>query len=214
VKPNAPKVVKEVAADLEGHKGDRTAIATSVFGNFTAGDVARWVGSMSQRDDMPRRLQEAPDSLLPNFVKSLILNELLLKQADSAGIKLDTTEVSAVRDAFKGLVRNSWAGLRISPELLSDSGQTEKDRARLGAARIDAYLGRLLQQQENFVDVPPPLAEALREKYDGSIKPAGLARALELAQKTRAAADSARSAAQPKSAVPLPDTGRGGAPKR
>jgi hypothetical protein len=214
VKPNAPKVVKEVAADLEGHKGDRTAIATSVFGNFTAGDVARWVGSMSQRDDMPRRLQEAPDSLLPNFVKSLMLNELLLKQADSAGIKLDTTEVSAVRDAFKGLVRNSWAGLRISPELLSDSGQTEKDRARLGAARIDAYLGRLLQQQENFVDVPPPLAEALREKYDGSIKPAGLARALELAQKTRAAADSARSAAQPKSAVPLPDTGRGGAPKR
>ena len=207
VKPNAPKVVKEVAADLEGHKGDRTAIATSVLGNFTAGDVARWLGSMTQRDDMRGRIQSAPDSVLPGFVKSLLLNELLLKQADSAGIELDTAEVAAARNAFKSLVRNAWAGLRISPELLADSAQTEADRGRLAAARIDGYMGRLLQQQEGFVDIPSPLAEALREKYDGSIKPAGIARALELAQKTRSAADSARAASQPKSAIPLPDTG-------
>jgi hypothetical protein len=214
VKPNAPKVVKEVAADLDGHKGDRTAIATSVLGNFTAGDVARWLGSMPQREQMRERIQTAPDSVLPGFVESLLLNELLLKQADSAGIKLDTAEISAVRTAFKSLVRNAWAGLRVSPELLADSAQNEGDRERLAAARIDAYMGRLLLQQEGFIDIPPPLAEALREKYDGSIKPAGIARALELAQKTRATTDSIRSSGQPKSAVPIPDTGTGGATKR
>jgi hypothetical protein len=207
VKPNAPKVVKEVAADLDGHKGDRTGIASSTLGNFTAGDVARWLGSMSQAQQMRDRIQSAPDSLLPTFVKSLVLNELLLKQADSAGIKLDTAEITAARNAFKSLVRNAWAGLRISPELLSDSAQTEVDKERLAAARIDAYMGRLLLQQEGYVDIPSPLAEALREKYNGSIKSAGIARALELAQKKRSAADSARAASQPKSAVPLPDTG-------
>jgi hypothetical protein len=206
VKPNAPKVVKEVAADLEGHRGDRTAIASSTLGNFTAGDVARWVGSMRERDDMRGRLQQAPDSLLPSFVKSLVINELFLKQADSAGVTLDAEEVASVRNAFKGLVQNTWAGLGISPALLADSAKTDAEKARLAATRIDAYMERLLAGQEQYVDVPPPLAEALREKYKGSIKPAGVARALELAQKTRAAADSARSAAQPRSAVPLPDT--------
>lgn len=207
VKPNAAKVTKEVAADLEGHRGDRTAIASSELGNFTAGDLARWVGSMREREKMRSDIQQAPDSLLPSFVKSLVINELFLKQADSAGITLDTGEVAAVRNAFRGLVQNTWAGLRISPNLLADSAKTESERERLAAARIDAYLERLLQGQEGYIDVPAPLAEALREKYDGSIKPAGVARALELAQKTRAAADSARSAGQPKSAVPLPDTG-------
>ena len=214
VKPNAPKVVKEVAADLDGHKGDRTSIATSVLGNFTAGDVARWVGSMSQREQMRDRIQSAPDSFLPDFVKSLMLNELLLKQADSAGIKLDTAEIASVRNAFKSLVRNAWAGLRISPELLADSAKTEADRERLAAARIDAYMGRLLLQQEGYIDIPPPLAEALREKYDASIKPAGITRALELAQKMRAASDSTKTSGQPKSAVPIPDTGTGSANRR
>jgi hypothetical protein len=155
---------------------------------------------------MRGRLQQAPDSLLPSFVKSLVINELFLKQADSAGVTLDAEEVASVRNAFKGLVQNTWAGLGISPALLADSAKTDAEKARLAATRIDAYMERLLAGQEQYVDVPPPLAEALREKYKGSIKPAGVARALELAQKTRAAADSARSAAQPRSAVPLPDT--------
>ncbi|HEX6943749.1 MAG TPA: peptidylprolyl isomerase [Gemmatimonadaceae bacterium] len=210
VKPNAAKVVKEVAADLDANKGNRTAIASSTDGNFTAGDVARWLGSMQQRDRMRDQIQQAPDSVLPNFVKSLMLNEMLLKQADSAGVKIDTAEVNAVRSAFKSIVKNTWAGLRVSPELLSDSAKTPAEKERLAAARVDGYLGRLLLQQEGYIDVPPPLAEALREKYDGSVKPAGITRAVEIATKTRAAADSARAASQPKSAIPMPDTGRGG----
>ena len=214
VKANAAKVVKEVAAELETHKGDRTAIASSVDGNFTAGDVARWVGSMQQRDQVRGQIQQAPDSVLPTFVKSLMLQEILLKQADSAGVKVDSAEIAAVRDAFKAIIRNTWAGLRVSPELLADSAKTPAEKERLAAARIDAYLGRLLQGQEQYIDVPPPVAEALREKYDGSVKPAGLTRALEMATKARAAADSTRAASQPKSAVPMPDTSGTGATKR
>jgi hypothetical protein len=215
VKPNAPKVVKEVAADLESHKGDRTVVASSSLGNLTAGDVVTSISAVPQRDELRGQLQQLPDSIIPNFVRSLVLNDLLAKQADSAGLKVDTAEVSAVRTAFKGVVRNVWAGLRISPELLADSAKTPADKERLAASRVDAYMGRLLQQQEGYVDVPAPVADALREKYNGSVKQAGLTRALELAQKSRAASDSSRAASQPKSAVPMPDTGRGGgAPKR
>jgi hypothetical protein len=220
VKPNAPKLLKEVAADLEAHRGDRTALASFVNGNFTAGDAAQIFNNMpsQQRDQMRQQVQQFPDSIIPQVVKSMVvMNELMVQQADSAGIKVDSTELSNIRNAFKGVVRNVWAGLRISPELLADSAKTPAEKERLAAARIDGYMGRLLQNQENYVDVPPPVAEALREKYDGSVKPAGITRAVELAQKSRSAADSARAAAQPKSAVPMPDTGRGGgagAPKR
>lgn len=214
VKPNAAKVIKEVAADLDGHRGDRTAIASSTLGTFTAGDAAKWIAGWAQRDRLRDELQQAPDSLVPNFVKSLVLNELFLKQADSAGIALDTTEVASIRQAFKGLVRNSWAGLRVAPEMLADSGKTDAERMRVAAGRVDGYLGRLLQNQEGFIEVPPPLADALREKYDASIKPAGLQRALELAQRMRASADSSRAASQPKSAVPVPTDTSAGAAKR
>ena len=209
VKPNAGKVVKEVSAEPAAHKNDRTVIATSSLGNFTAGEVARFIHAAPQNDRLRQQIEAAPDSQIPIFVRSLVANDLLLKQADSAGIKMDTTEVQAIRNAFKGLVRNTWAGLHISPELLADSAKTPAEKERLAASRVDGYLGRLLQGQETFVDVPAPLADALREKYDGSIKPAGIARALEVSQKTKAAADSSRAAAQPKSAVPMPpDTSR------
>lgn len=211
VKPNAAKLLKEVALDLDAHKGDRTAIATSVHGNFTAGDVEQLIAGMQQREQMREQIRQFPDSVVPNIVKSMMLNVLMEKQADSAGIKVDSTEVRNIREAFKGAVRNLWAGLRISPELLADSAKTPAEKERLAASRIDGYMGRLVQGQgENYVDVPPPIAQALREKYDGSVKQAGLTRAVEIAQKTRSAADSARAAAQPKSAVPMPDTGRGG----
>jgi hypothetical protein len=145
----------------------------------------------------------------------VLMNELMVQQADSAGIKVDSLELNNIRTAFKGVVRNVWAGLRISPELLADSAKTPAEKERLAAARIDGYLSRLLQGQESYVDVPAPVAEALRDKYDGSIKQAGLTRALEVSQKARSAADSSKAASQPKSAVPMPDTGRGGgAPKR
>jgi len=217
IKPNAPKVVKEVAADLEAHKTDKTVIATSSEGSLTAADVVSAISAIPQREELRGQLQQLPDSVLPNFVRSLVINDLLLMQADSAGFKVDTAEINAVRSAFKGVVRNVWAGLRISPELLADSAKTPAEKERLAAARIDGYIGRLLlvPPQESYVDVPPPIAEALRAKYDGSVKPAGLTRALEVAQKVRSAADSSRAAAQPKSAIPMPDTGRGGgAPKR
>jgi hypothetical protein len=141
-------------------------------------------------------------------VKSLVLQELFAKQADSAGITLDSNEVNSVRDAFKGLVVNSWAGLRVSPQALADSATERADKQRLAAQRVDGYMNRLLAQQEPFVEVPPPLADALREKYDGSIRSAGIDRALELATRIRATADSTRAATRPPSAVPVPsDTG-------
>src|SRR5688500_2395020 len=46
VKPNAPKLLKEVAADLDAHKGNRSALATFTNGTLTAGDAAQIFNGM------------------------------------------------------------------------------------------------------------------------------------------------------------------------
>jgi peptidyl-prolyl cis-trans isomerase D len=216
-KPGLAKVVKEVTADPAANKNNRTVIATSVLGDFSGGDVARWITGFAEAERVRAQLQQSPDSALQNFVRYLIRNELFLRQADSAKVQLDTTEVQSIRQAFRSLVQNTWSGLRVAPQMLADSAGTPQERERVAAARVDAYLDRLLAQQEGYVEVPPPLANALRERFEGRVNAAGIDRAVESAQKIRAAADSTRASKQPPSTVPIPgapgDTagrGRGG----
>ena len=214
IKPNAAKVVKEVAADPDGHRSDRTVIATSKAGDYRAEQVARWLDGDPRRDQTRMQIQQAPDSLLPNFVKFLVRNELFLRQADSAKIELDPQEKASIRQAFAMVVVNTWTGLRVAPNMLEDSAKTVPEKERMAAARVDGYLDRLLQQQEQFVEVPPPLASALRRKYEGKVNNAGLDRALQAAEKIRTAADSTRASKQPPSAVPMPGTPDTGAAKK
>jgi peptidyl-prolyl cis-trans isomerase D len=204
VKPTAAKTVKDVAADVSAHTDDRTVIATSVMGNYTAGQVAQVITSSPSPDQLRSQIQQAQDSLIPYFIRSVVRNELFLRQADSAKVKLDSSEVSSIRQAFRMMEMNVWAGLHVLPEQLVDSAKTVAEKERLAATRIDTYLDRLLQQQEQFVDVQSPLASALRDRYNGKVYSAGLDRAVQAAQKIRAVSDSARAARQPKSAVPMP----------
>jgi len=205
VKPNAAAVVKAIAAAPDAHKDDKTVIATTSKGDLTAARVAEWIPAMSPNaQQLRQQIQQAPDSLLPGFVKAVARNDLLLRQADSAKISLDTAETNEIRRAFVSMVANTWAGLGISPNRLADSAKTVAERERLAAARVDGYLERLLTKDEQFVQVPPPLESALHAKYDSKVNAAGIDRALERAQKLRAAADSARAAQQPPSAVPMP----------
>lgn len=206
VKPTAAKLVKEIAANPDEYREDKSVVATFAGGEMTAGRIVKWLGGFPQPEQVLMQLQQAPDSIIPMFVKSVVRNELFLRAADSAKIELDTADVNGVRRSFSALVTNSWAGLGVAPSTLADSAKTKDAKLKLAAARIDAYVDRLIQQQERYVEVPAPLATALHNKYEGRVNAAGLERAVQAALKIRATADSARSAAQPKSAVPIPET--------
>jgi hypothetical protein len=204
VKPNAPAVVKALATAPDAHRDDKTVIATSIVGDFTAARAAKWITAFPNPQALRQQIQQAPDSMLPDFVKAIVRNELLLRQADSAKIVLDSAETNEIRRAFVGMVANTWSGLNISPNRLADSGKTVAERERLAAARVDDYLDRLLTKDDQFIPIQPTLESALHSKYDYKVNAAGIDRALERAQRIRAVADSTRAAQQPPSAVPLP----------
>jgi len=203
LKDNAVSTMRNAAKDLDAHAKDGAVLATSKAGDFTVGRMIRWIEADPRRPQIEQGLQQAPDSQVAGFLRSMVRNELLLRQADSAKVQLDPADLTELRGRFTQVVAGTWDELGVSPKELADSGKTVAQRERIAAARIDQYLDQLMNQQARYVDVAQPVATVLRTKYGFKVNPAGLERAVERGTKERAAADSAAEANRPKSEVPL-----------
>lgn len=215
IRSNIARKVKAVAADADGHLNDRTVLASSTAGEFTAGRLARYVIALPPQTQMRERILAAEDSAAPDIIRFFLRNELVAKQADSANVALDSTEVGEMRRAYTAAITGAWNGLGVAPSQLADSAQTDNDRERVAAQRVNEYVEALLGQQAQFIEVPPPVLFALRDEYESRVVDAGIDRALEAAERVRVQADSLRAAQQPPSAVPMPSaspdsTGQGG----
>ncbi len=209
--PSGAATVRAVTKDPDAHKTDETAIATYAGGNFTAARLARWMGLFPPQ--MRAQLDAAPDSQIPVFVRNVVRNEMVVRQADSAGVKLDSAEMSTIRQTYVQLITNAWTQLGIDPKELADSSKTAAGRDRIAAARVDDYLKRMVAMQARYVDVAQPVDQALRSTYSSEINEAGVDRAVTQAADIRKKSDSTRAAKAPPSAVPLPGGPGGPAPR-
>jgi hypothetical protein len=203
VKKDAVPTVKAIGNDPDAYRRDNTVLATSTAGKFTAARLVGWLETLPPNARILDQIKQAPDSLIVSMVRRFANNELVLKQADSAGVKIDPAEISQMHASFLSAVGQAWGQLAVTPSSLQDSAKSVGDREKLAAKRIDDYFTKMVQEQAPFVSVPTPLANVLREKYSFSLNDAGFDRAVEQAAKIRNSADSARTAAQPQTAVPL-----------
>jgi len=204
IRPNAAKKVKEVAADLDAHRGDKAVLATSSAGDLTAARVAKWIAVAPPQQQLRQNIEQAPDSALPQLVRRFVQYELLIDKADSAGIKVDSTQMTELRQAFGAAVSGVWSGIGVNPAGLADSAKTPAERQQLAARRVEGFMDALLAQRAQFVDVPSAVEEAVRTKYSYKVNNTGIDRAVEMATRVRAQADSAKAASQPPTAVPVP----------
>jgi peptidyl-prolyl cis-trans isomerase D len=211
LKGDAAATAKAVAKDPLAHRKDNTVLASYNGGTLTAARLAQFMLASPQSGRLSQQIQTAPDSLVNQFVTNQTQRELLLKRADSAKAGLTPEEIANLHRDFGQVVQQAWALIGLDPKSLADSAKTPAERERLAAARVEAFLDRVMSGQQQPVPVPAPLQMVLMDKYDSQINAAGIDRAVEQAAKLRAAADSAHAATQPKSAVPMPGP-IGGAP--
>jgi peptidyl-prolyl cis-trans isomerase D len=202
-KPNAVATIKEAAKDLDAHRADKTVIATSKAGDFTVSRLTRWLEAFQQREDLGKRLQSAPDTIVIAFAKNVLRNELVLHQADSAKVELTPEEKKDLHKRFTEVVSSSWDQLGLNPKSLADSAKTLPAREKLASQRADAYLDKLMQQQAGFVQVPPPLEMLMKEKYNVTINGAAIDKAVAASASVKAKADSLRAKNAPPSEVPM-----------
>ena len=213
VKDGAAKVVKAIAEDVDSYRTDKTVLASSNSLDLRASRVAHWVAAFPAQMQIRKQLMQAPDSSVPDFLKNLMRNELLLKSADSAKISVEPAEMEQIRTAFRASVQNSMNGLGLLPSQLADSAKSSGDREKLAASRVEAYMAKLLKNEAQFVDVSEPVALAMRRKYDAKVSLAGIDKAMALAVDVKAKADSVANANMPKSEVPMPGASPTAAPK-
>jgi hypothetical protein len=202
-KPNAVATIKEAAKDLDAHRADKTVIATSKAGDFTVSRLTRWLEAFQQREDLGKRLQSAPDSLVISFAKNVLRNELVLHQADSAKITLTPEEMKELHNRFAEVVVQSWDQLGLNPKTLADSAKTVSAREKLASARVNAYLDKLMQQQAGFVQVPPPLEQLMKQKYNVTINGAAMDKAVASSAALKSKSDSLRAKNAPPTEVPM-----------
>jgi len=203
VKPGAARLVKAIAEDIDAYRADRTVIATARSGNLDAARMSRWMAAFPPQSQMRQQVVQAPDSVIPMFVLNVMRNELLLRAADEAKVGLDSAQHAEIRQAFYGGVMGAMNRLNIAPAQLADSGSDAAARERLAASRIEDYMTAMIKNQIEYVDVAEQIVLVLRDKFESRVVPAGIDRVLAEATKVRAAADSARAATQPPSAVPM-----------
>jgi PPIC-type PPIASE domain len=207
VKKDAPTIVRAVGNDPDAYRRDKTVLATSTAGKFTTSRLVGWLETLPPGARVLDQIKQSPDSLLVQLVRNFAKNDLVLKQADSAKVQIDPAEMAQLHASFTNAVHTAWAQLGVLPASLTDSAKSEVDREKLAAKRIDVYFTRLMQEQAPFVSVPTPLSNILREKYKYSFNDAGFDRAVQEAAKIRSSADSAHTAQQPPTAVPLNPSG-------
>ena len=204
LKGDAATTMKEIAKDPFAMRTSKTALATYTGGELQAGRLALVLLASPQSQRLTQQIMGAPDSLVNQYVKNMAQRDVLLQRADSAKVTVTADELTRLHGDFVQAVAQSWTAMNLDPKSLADSGKTVEAREKIAAARVEAFMDKIMSGQVQPLPVPAPLQIVLMDKYPAKINQAGIDRAVELAAKLRVAVDSAKAAAQPKSAVPLP----------
>jgi hypothetical protein len=198
-------MVKSAVQDLDDARGSSRTLVRFRGGTFQMKHLARWLAALDP--SVAQALPQATDEQITTFLKVVVQRQMLLEQADSAGITLSTDDWRQLRAQHDSAISILSAVLNLTPAMLHDSAATPEARRDLAMARVQDYFERLVKGRARFYPVPPFLGETLRAKAEWSVEQSGVQRALERAKELRAATDSAQAPGVPRMTAP-PPTGR------
>lgn len=179
IKPGAPETIRKATRDMASASRSSKVVATYKGGDLRMSDMSRWLAAYPAQT--LNQIQEAPDSLVDNLVKFVIQNELLLKQADSAGVSLTPQMRDNLVNQMKSQIQDVRAATGLDVPELADTAKTPSaERERIAGEKIDEYFKRLTTNQAQFRPVPATLSAELRATGDYKIYDAGIAKAVEL----------------------------------
>ena len=205
---NAPISLRAVARNTLGYANDQKTIAEWNGGKLTLSRLADIMNAYPPQAQIKAQLlsPQVTDSMLNGFVKVVVRNQILSKQADSAKMTLDTAEMSNMHLGFRNNLTTAWTQLGVDPKSLADSAKTDGDRAKLAGVRVNSYFDKLVKNEVGFADIAYPVSRTLQKKYKFTVNDAGLDKALVKAKSVRGSADSLKAKQGPPTpgAVPAP----------
>jgi hypothetical protein len=196
VDKNAVARMRKAVSERDKAIVSRERLATYDSGELTVSDFMRWVSALGP--DWAVKLTSQPDTMLISFVRLIGQNQLLLKQADSAGVRVTDAEWQEMSTAYGSQVDSLRMLLHITESDLGDAAASESDRKRTAALKVASYWDALATgTAERPRPVPAQLGMILRQTEPHKINNNGIAQALELAHALKDKADPASAGGPP-----------------
>jgi len=185
VRGAAPAIVRAAITDSRAAKRSSRVLATYQGGEVTAKRFARWVQAFPPQTR--QMVVQADDSTLREFVRSIARNEVLLGMVAARKLQLSPAARDTIIEKFRSDFQVLLAAVGVAPESLALDTMARSNRPAAAARRVwDYFVGITSNSQAHrFFEVPPFLADLLREKYPWSVSTAGVDRALERAKELR-----------------------------
>jgi hypothetical protein len=178
VEGDAPAIMRSAIQDPGKAMKTGKPLVRFTGGALTTRDYLRWVNALPPQ--YSARLRTADDSMLTQFAQALAQNTLLLRDADSGGIKITPEEWNEMSERFLAQLDTVKADMGLAAPELTDESVPQAQREALAAAKVEAYFDRLNDGKSRLRPLPSALATLLRARLPSRVNDAGLARALEL----------------------------------
>ena len=185
VRGAAPAIVRAAITDSRAAKKSSRVLATYAGGELTASRFARWVQAFPPQTR--QMVIQADDSTLKEFVRSIARNEVLLQMVTARKLQLSPLARDTIIGKFRADFHQLVAAVGVSAESLALDTMARHNRPGAAARRVDAYFVGITASPplRAFYEVPPFLADLLRDKYPWNVSTAGVDRALERAKELR-----------------------------
>lgn len=185
---SAPATMRKAAEDERGYERSTKPLVTYTGGALTAGEYVRWVRALPPQ--LTSQLRQAEDSALRQFARVLTQNVLLLRQADSANIKVSPEEWAGLTERYRAQLDSLRTDMGLQGADVTDSTAPLAEREKVAAMKLQDYFDRLIAGKSRLRPLPSALASVLRTRLPHQINNAGVNRAIEIASEIRAQTDS------------------------
>jgi len=185
VKGSAAVAARAAARNLRDARTNGRVLATYRGGKLTVREFAHWLQAYSP--STPGAVAQAPDTLVNQFIAQLARNDMMIAAAHAQHIELTVADRDTIRAAFGDDVASMETRLGVSPESLAAATTVAGGRAQAAAHQVDKYFTDVISDPRShpFFEVPPFLADVLRDRSAWDISPVGVDRALARATQLR-----------------------------
>jgi PPIC-type peptidyl-prolyl cis-trans isomerase-like protein len=202
VEKGAAKAMRAAGENPEKARGSTKKLVTFKGGELTLGEFMRWVQALPPQ--YTAQLRQADDTMLTQFARVLAQNQLLLRQADSAKIRVTAEEWNNLAAGYRAKIDSLRAEMGLDTASLWDSTVAAADRNKVAGMKVEQYFERLVSGKSRLRQLPATFAALLRDRSSYRIYDGGVNRAVEIAQAGRAKSDSANPQAGPLQRAPGP----------
>jgi PPIC-type PPIASE domain len=172
----------------EDSKDSKRTLVRYQGGELTVKDFLRWVRALPPQYAM--QLKGGNDSMMTRFARILTQNTLLLREADSARIKITPQEWDTLNLRYRTQLDTLRAEVGLTESDLTDASTALPERQKLAELKVDQYFDRLTQGKARLRPLPSALSTLLRQRFPYRVHDAGVNRAVEIAQGLKAKSDS------------------------